>query len=124
MKPMTKTARKYHLRTAGQERCPFCKAKIDFENTNVEFEDMEPVEDGSIEHVITEHDHGLITLNIVEADDGAREKIRLGMKEPYRTLLGHFRHETGHYYWDRLVDNTKFLEPFRAVFGDERRVVE
>jgi len=42
------------------------------------------------------------------------------MKEPYRTLLGHFRHETGHYYWDRLVNNTKFLEPFRAVFGDER----
>jgi hypothetical protein len=76
--------------------------------------------DGTIDHVITEHDHGLITLNIAEADDAAREKIRLGMKEPYRTLLGHFRHETGHYYWDRLVDNTEFLEPFRTVFGDER----
>ena len=25
------------------------------------------------------------------------------MHEPYRTLLGHFRHEVGHYYWDRLV---------------------
>jgi hypothetical protein len=76
--------------------------------------------DGTIEHVITEHDHGLITLNIAEADDATREKIRLGMKEPYRTLLGHFRHETGHYYWDRLVDQTRFLDPFRAVFGDER----
>jgi hypothetical protein len=76
--------------------------------------------DGSVDHVLTEHDHGLITLNIAEADDAAREKIRLGMKEPYRTLLGHFRHETGHYYWDRLVDNTQFLEPFRALFGDER----
>jgi hypothetical protein len=77
--------------------------------------------DGTVSHVITEHDHGLITLNIVEADDSAREKIRLGMKEPYRTLLGHFRHETGHYYWDRLVLDTQFLEPYRALFGDERQ---
>ncbi len=80
--------------------------------------------DGTVSKVITEHDHGLITLNIEEADDGAREKIRLGMKEPYRTLLGHFRHETGHYYWDRLVLNTKFLEPYRALFGDERQSYE
>jgi hypothetical protein len=42
------------------------------------------------------------------------------MREPYRTLLGDFRHEVGHYYWDRLVWNTKWLEPFRQVFGDER----
>jgi len=76
--------------------------------------------DGTTAKVITEHNHGLITLNIEEADDGAREKIRLGMKEPYRTLLGHFRHESGHYYWDRLVLTSKFLEPFRAIFGDER----
>ena len=80
--------------------------------------------DGKINHVITEHDHGLITLNIIEADDGAREKIRLGMNEPYRTLLGHFRHETGHYYWDRLVLNSQFLEPYRALFGDERQSYE
>jgi hypothetical protein len=77
--------------------------------------------DGSACRVMTEHDRGLITLNIAEADDAAREKIRVGMKEPYRTLLGHFRHETGHYYWDRLVLNSRFLEPFRAAFGDERK---
>jgi hypothetical protein len=80
--------------------------------------------DGTVAHVITEHDHGLITLNLAEADDAEREKIRLGMKEPYRTLLGHFRHETGHYYWDRLVLNSKFLEPYRALFGDERQSYE
>jgi len=80
--------------------------------------------DGSVDHVITEHDHGLITLNIAEADDAFREKMRLGMKEPYRTLLGHFRHETGHYYWDRLVLNSKFLEPFRQIFGDDRQSYE
>jgi hypothetical protein len=80
--------------------------------------------DGTIEHVLTEHNEGLITLNIAEADDGVREKIRLGMKEPYRTLLGHFRHETGHYYWDRLVLNSTLLEPYRALFGDERKSYE
>jgi hypothetical protein len=80
--------------------------------------------DGTTTRVITEHDHGLITLNLEEADDGVREKTRLGMKEPYRTLLGHFRHETGHYYWDRLVFNSKFLEPFRALFGDDRQNYE
>jgi hypothetical protein len=80
--------------------------------------------DGTIERVLTAHDNGLITLNIVEADDAAREKMRLGMGEPYRTLLGHFRHETGHYYWDRLVLNSKFLEPYRQLFGDERQSYE
>jgi hypothetical protein len=74
--------------------------------------------------VITEHNHGLITLNINEADDVKREKMRTSMHEPYRTLLGHFRHECGHYYWDRLVFNTKFLEPYRALFGDERQNYE
>jgi hypothetical protein len=77
--------------------------------------------DGSVERVITAHDYGVITLNLAEADDSVREKMRLNMKEPYRTLLGHFRHESGHYYWDRLVDNTKFLEPYRQIFGDERQ---
>jgi hypothetical protein len=71
--------------------------------------------------VITEHNEGLITLNLNEADDSAREKMRASMREPYRTLLGHFRHESGHYYWDRLVRDTKFLEPCRAIFGDDRQ---
>jgi hypothetical protein len=49
-----------------------------------------------------------------------RETIRHLMKEPYRTLLGHFRHEIGHYYWGRLVRETKFLEPYRQLFGSEQ----
>jgi hypothetical protein len=69
--------------------------------------------------VLTGHDEGLITLNIAEADDAEREKIRESMREPYRTLLGHFRHEIGHYYWDRLVRDTAWLEGFRQLFGDE-----
>jgi hypothetical protein len=70
--------------------------------------------------VLTGHESGLITLNIAEADDVARERARTQMGEPYRTLLGHFRHESGHYYWDRCIQGTAQLERFREVFGDER----
>ena len=71
--------------------------------------------------VMTGHDNGLITLALREADDAVREKVRGEMGEPYRTLLGHFRHESGHYFWDRLVatDESR-LEDFRALFGDDR----
>ncbi|MEP6772678.1 MAG: putative zinc-binding metallopeptidase, partial [Polaromonas sp.] len=70
-------------------------------------------------HVMTGHNTGLITLNIDEADDAKREAVRKAMREPYRTLLGHFRHEIGHYYWDRLINGTPWLEGFHALFGDE-----
>jgi hypothetical protein len=70
--------------------------------------------------VMTGHANGLITINVEEADDAKREQIRHQMREPYRTMLGHFRHEVGHYYWERLVWDTKWLEPFRRLFGDER----
>ena len=70
--------------------------------------------------VMTGHDNGLITISLREADDAEREKLRTSMHEPYRTLLGHFRHEVGHFYWDRLVRDGNRLDGFRAVFGDER----
>ncbi|MGN7740011.1 zinc-binding metallopeptidase family protein [Pseudomonas sp. 22526] len=69
---------------------------------------------------MTGHANGLITLDIKEADDAYREQVRVQMHEPYRTLLGHFRHEVGHYYWDRLIADSHWLEPCRALFGDER----
>jgi hypothetical protein len=46
---------------------------------------------------------------------------RKAMNEGYRTVLGHFRHEVGHYYWDRLIGETGRLEEFRQLFGDERQ---
>jgi hypothetical protein len=70
--------------------------------------------------VITGHANGLITLNVAEADDLERERQRQTMNEPYRTLLGHFRHEIAHYYWDRLVANGPAISEFRQLFGDER----
>jgi len=71
--------------------------------------------------VLTGHLGGLITINLAEADDSERERQRSRMGEPYRTLLGHFRHETAHYFWDHLVAGQPCLAEFRTVFGDERQ---
>jgi hypothetical protein len=84
------------------------------------FEFLEDSTDGDANRVLTGHDNGLITVNIAEADDVHREKQRTLQKEPYRTLLGHFRHEIGHYYWDRLILNSPKVDAFRTMFGDER----
>ncbi len=70
-------------------------------------------------HVMTGHNTGLVTLNVDEADDAKREAARKALREPYRTLLGHFRHEIGHYYWDRLVAGTPWMDGFHQLFGDE-----
>jgi len=71
--------------------------------------------------VMTGHADGVITINIAEADDAERERRRTALHEPYRTLLGHVRHEIGHYYWDRLVLHGESLDEFRRIFGDERQ---
>lgn len=70
--------------------------------------------------VLTGHHNGLITINIAEADDDVREAHRKAMNEPYRTLIGHFRHEVGHYYWDLLLADETRRADFRTLFGDER----
>jgi hypothetical protein len=70
--------------------------------------------------VLTGHQNGVITVNVAEADDATREKRRHELHEPYRTLLGHFRHESAHHYWDRLIQDSPRLDGFRALFGDER----
>jgi hypothetical protein len=75
---------------------------------------------GDSGRVLTGHNNGIITINIAEVDDIKREQQRLQHNEPYRTLLGHFRHEIGHYYWDRLIAGTAAQDAFRARFGDER----
>lgn len=72
------------------------------------------------EPVMTGHADGLITINIAEADSAERERRRVELGEPYRTLLGHLRHEVGHYYWDLLVKDGGRIEAARRAFGDER----
>ena len=74
---------------------------------------------GDRSRVLTGHDNGVITINVAESDDVYREHQRLSHHEPYRTLLGHFRHEIGHYYWDYLIAQSDRLQEFRSIFGDE-----
>lgn len=69
--------------------------------------------------VKTGHEDGVITVNIAEADEDEREHRRLTFHEPYRTLVGHLRHESGHFYWDRLIANSPSVARFRELFGDE-----
>jgi hypothetical protein len=70
--------------------------------------------------VLTGHADGIITLNVAEADDDYRERNRENLEEPYRTVLGHLRHELAHYYWEILIRDTPWLPRFREVFGDEQ----
>jgi hypothetical protein len=72
------------------------------------------------EPVLTGHADGLVTINLAEADPAERERRRADLGEAYRTLLGHFRHEVGHFYWDALVRDGGPIEAFRALFGDDR----
>ena len=71
------------------------------------------------ERAFTGHDNGVITINVAEADDVERERRRKTLHEPYRTLLGHFRHEVGHYYWNLLMRDPTRLAGFRKLFGNE-----
>jgi hypothetical protein len=70
--------------------------------------------------VTTGHADGVVTLDVAESDDAHREALRERLGEPYRTVLGHFRHEIAHYYWPLLVSDGPARERFRALFGDER----
>ncbi|MDK1488812.1 putative zinc-binding metallopeptidase [Sinorhizobium sp. 7-81] len=77
---------------------------------------------GNIVPAMTGYEGGVIRLRAAEADDETRESIRVSMNEPYRTLLGHFRHEIGHFYWaQRVRGDQALLEEARALFGDERQ---
>ncbi|GBQ86044.1 hypothetical protein AA0535_0919 [Asaia krungthepensis NRIC 0535] len=99
-------------------RLPLISRREDPEN-GLAFDFLDDGPDGS-SPVMTGHDNGLITLAVREADDDQREHMRVEMGEYYRTLLGHFRHEVGHYYWNVLIRDGGRLESCRAVFGDDR----
>ncbi|MBN7810652.1 putative zinc-binding peptidase [Algoriphagus sp. H41] len=87
-------------------------------NTGLCFDFISKTEDSDI---MTGHADGVVTILLSEADSVHREQIRTQLSEAYRTLIGHFRHEVGHYYWDRLVaGREQAVQKFRTVFGDER----
>ncbi|MDR3637758.1 MAG: putative zinc-binding peptidase [Isosphaeraceae bacterium] len=94
--------------------------KIEDADRGLTFEFLVDPEGPGAAPVLTGHAGGVITINVAEADDAERERRRNSLKEDYRTLLGHFRHEVGHYYWDRLIQEGDRLDAYRALFGDER----
>lgn len=71
------------------------------------------------EQVFTGHADGKVTINIREADDIEREKARISFGEAHRTVIGHFRHEMGHYFWDLLVKG-KCEQEYVAIFADHK----
>jgi hypothetical protein len=100
--------------------CPV-ESKIERPEGGLAFEFLADSESNETSPVLTGHADGVITLNLAEADEVERERRRLRLHEPYRTLLGHFRHEVGHYYWDRFIKDSSLINDFREHFGDERR---
>jgi len=96
------------------------ESKIKNPKMGLEFDFLAPPpgEDGGGK-ILTGHDNGSITLNVVEADDAIRAEIREKMHEPYRTLLGHLRHEIAHYYFQRSVEGSPNYDLFHKTFGDE-----
>ena len=106
--------------TLDQLRLPLL-SKHESEEEGLAFEFLEdPAPGTGAPKVMTGHAGGVITINIAEADDAERAKRRQALNEPYRTVLGHFRHESGHYYWDRLIAGSDRLLAFRQIFGDEQ----
>ncbi len=98
---------------------PICN-RVDDPDWGLAFEFKADPDSPDAGPILTGHANGVITINVAEADDAEREKRKSALHEPYRTLLGHMRHESGHYYWDRLIASGPRLEAFRAAFGDER----
>ena len=69
---------------------------------------------------VTGHLDGVVTLDLTETDEVHRDELRRRLDEPFRTVIGHLRHEIAHHYWPRLVGGTDALDGFRELFGDER----
>lgn len=116
---LLETAKRRLIYNLMQLKLPLADKRTDPAN-GLAFEFLADPEDPTAPRVLTGHADGLITISLAEADDAEREKRRNELNEPYRTLLGHFRHEIGHYYWDRLIRDSDRLSGFRALFGEER----
>ena len=113
------TAKRRLIYTLLQLKLPLQSKNEDPDGLSFQFLADSRTDAAFSEPVLTGHANGLITINLAEADDVEREKMRSKLHEPFRTLLGHFRHEIGHYYWDRLVAGTPWIEPYRQLFGNE-----
>jgi hypothetical protein len=113
-------AKKHLFYSLTRKRLPLPR-RVDDSEHGLAFEflaDSVDANGNTLEAVLTGHNDGLIQINIAEADDAERERRRTLMGEPFRTLIGHFRHEIGHFYWDILVKSAGRIGEFAEVFGD------
>ncbi len=102
----------------GKRRLLFScfRLRISTEGLSFRFVAPTPQEPATIGHCA-----GVVTINISEADPVTREAVRCGLNESLRTVLGHFRHELGHFFWSQKVETqVQVLSRFRELFGDER----
>ena len=113
------TAKRRLVYTLQGLKLPVASKDDDPEN-GLRFEFLADADPNTPQPILTGHESGTVTVNIAEADDAEREKRRVQLGEPYRTLPGHLRHEVGHYYWNRLIEGTTRLDSYRNLFGDER----
>ena len=95
------------------------KNRVEDPEHGLAFDFLADAPDPGAPKVMTGHENGLITIALLEADDAERERRRAQMHEPYRSMLGHFRHEVGHYFWDVLVRGGGRLDECRQLFGDD-----
>lgn len=121
----TQNRERWHKIEIAKHRLVYSLLKLELPikkkiNNSVEGIAFDFTADHHTKSVMTGHQSGLITINIKEADEAERAKHKYDLNEKYRTLLGHFRHEIGHYYWDLLIkNNPKQLKKFRELFGNE-----
>ncbi len=102
----------------GKRRLLFSCLRLGIPWSGLTFKFLAPTPE---EPATTGHCDGVITVNIGEADLVTREANKQDLNEKFRTVIGHFRHEFGHFYWSQHVEpNWQNLDRFRALFGDER----
>lgn len=95
------------------------RSRLEDPDEGLAFDLLQSDGDPSTNDVVIGHRDGVITIDLAESDDAYREKVRANLEEPYRTMLGHFRHEVGHYYEWQLVRGAERMAECTRLFGDE-----
>ena len=113
--PVAEAAKRHLLRDLHHVGLTVSGKAVDHEK-GLAFDLLSSVDDD----VTIGHADGVITMDLAEGDDSHREKVRQRLAEPYRTMLGHFRHEVGHYVEWLLLEGTDRMPEVRELFGDER----
>jgi hypothetical protein len=114
--------RRLLIQLSGLEFPPFASKFVPTCPLVFEFKEDTVLPDGSIEAVFTGHENGVITINAHEADSVRREQSRVAFNEPQRTLIGHMRHEYGHFLDLCCIQGDLLRAKYVELFGDPATV--